>query len=59
MTSFSIQLPSGASHTVLLGELRDSGHAAVTTAPALFATAPPAVNPRLAAWLAVYPTGEL
>lgn len=58
LTTFSITL-NGGHHTVLLGELRDSAHAAVTTAPALFSSSPVTVHPRLAAYEAAYPTGEL
>ena len=57
--AFVVQLPSGASHHVELGALRDSTHPAVVTAPALFSASPVAVNPRLAAYLAVYPAAEV
>ena len=41
----------GASHLVVLGSHRDSTHAAVVAAPALFsASPPPVIHPRLAAY---------
>lgn len=61
LTTFNIQLASG-SHTVIEGSLRDSTHAAVTGAPALFGTSPPVLNQghcndKLFNYLSVYPKG--
>ena len=58
VTTFNIQLPSGGSHLVLIGALRDSTHPAVTGAPGLFSAATVPVHPRLAAYETAYPTGE-
>jgi hypothetical protein len=58
-STFVITLASGASHLVIVGAHRDSTHEAVTTAPALFSTTPPVIHPRLAAWLAAYPDGQV
>ena len=50
----------GAAYTVILGSRWDSTHPAVTAAPALFSTTPPAViHPRLAAYLMAYPDGHV
>ena len=59
--TFNIQLATG-SHTVIEGSLRDSTHAAVTAAPALFGTAGPVlntghVNDKLYGYLQAYPKG--
>lgn len=43
-STFVIQLPSGASHLVEKGSLRDSAHAAVVAQPGLFTTTPPVVS---------------
>ena len=59
LQSFVVQLPSGASHHVELGALRDSTHGAVTAAPALFSTVQPSVHPRLAAYEQNYPSCEI
>lgn len=59
--TFVIQLPSGASHLVQKGSLRDSGHAAVTSVPGKFTTTPPVagadVDAKMAGRLAAYPAG--
>ena len=57
--SFTMRLASGADHFVLIGSLRDSTHGAVTGTPAGFWSASPVTppDPRLAAYLAVYPDG--
>lgn len=60
--TFTVQLPSGASHTVIEGSLRDSAHAAVTAAPGLFTTTAPVlgkghVNDKLYGRLLAYPAG--
>lgn len=57
--SFVVQLPSGASHHVEAGALRDSAHGAVTTAPGLFSSSPVTVHPRLASYESTYPTCEV
>ena len=57
LDTFTIQI-GGASHLVVLGSHRDSTHAAVVAAPALFsALPPPVIHPRLAAYLVAYPDG--
>ena len=60
--TFTVQLPSGASHLVVEGSLRDSAHPAVTAAPGLFTTAAPVigrghVNDKLFGRLQAYPAG--
>lgn len=58
-----MQLPSGASHLVVEGSLRDSLGAVVTNTPGSFwTTTPPAagqghVDAKLAGRFAVYPAG--
>lgn len=59
--TFNIQLATG-SHTVIEGSLRDSTHAAVTGAPALFSVTAPVlgqghVNSVLYGYLQAYPKG--
>jgi hypothetical protein len=58
LSTFTVQLPSGASHLVVQGALRDSTHPAVTTAAALFSASPvvPA-SVHLRQYLAAYPAG--
>ena len=60
---FVIQLASGASHQVMTGAKRDSTHAAYTGTPAgWWATTAPAAaatDPKLLAYLAVYPDGQV
>ena len=61
LTTFNIQLATG-SHTVIEGSLRDSAHGAVTGAPGLFGTVPPAlgqghVNDKLWGFLQANPKG--
>lgn len=58
LTTFTIQLASGASHLVIIGALRDSTHPAVTGAAALFSVTPVPVHPRLQQYLNVYPAGS-
>lgn len=57
-STFVIQLAGGASHLVVIGSLRDSAHGAVTGNASAFSTTPviPA-DPRLAAYIAAYPSG--
>ena len=61
LTTFVMQLPSGASHLVQQGSLRDSLHPAVVAAPSLFTTTVPVagkdVDAKMAGRLAVYPAG--
>jgi hypothetical protein len=59
LDTFVIRLASGADHRVIVGALRDSAHPAVTGAPGLFSASPVTVHPRLAAYEAVYPSGEV
>jgi hypothetical protein len=58
-TTFVMQLPSGASHQVIIGAMRDSAHPAVVAAPALFSVSQVPVHPRLAAYEAVYAGAEV
>jgi hypothetical protein len=60
--TFVIQLPTGGSHLVIEGSLRDSAHPAVTGAPGLFTTVPPVlgkghVNDKLFNYLQANPKG--
>ena len=60
--SFTIQLPSGASHLVIEGCQRDASHPAVTGNPAAFTGSPPLadrghVTPKLHAYLQAHPRG--
>lgn len=60
--TFTVQLPSGASHLVVEGSLRDSTHPAVTANPGAFSTSTPAVgkghvNDKLFGRLQAYPAG--
>ena len=62
ITTFNIQLPTGGSHTVIEGSLRDSAHGAVTGASALFSATPPVlgqghVNDKLWGFLQANPKG--
>jgi len=58
LSTFVIQLPSGAGHLVVEGALRDSTHAAVVAQPTLFSSSP--VVPKsihLQQYLLAYPAG--
>lgn len=58
LSTFVIQLPSGASHLVVQGALRDSAHPAVVAQPTLFsASAVTPMSVQLRQYLAAYPAG--